>query len=334
MTVPTVLQIEYLGDMAPYDYEIGELKKIDTELRVVRGTDADRLVADAVDCDVLWLEWTPHLTAPVLQQLPRCGLVMRWGVGYDQIDVDAASELGIAVANAPTFCTQDVAEHAIALLLSVSRQVVARHEQMRAGLWRAGRADLRRVDGSTVGVIGLGRIGRRVAAIAAAMGAQVLGYDVLGYDGLTPAPPGVEVVGLDELLARSDFVSVHVPMSTANYHLFNDNSIGAMKPGAVLVNTSRGNIVEQDALVRALESGQLSGAALDVFEIEPLPADSVLRAVPNLVLTSHEGANSAASHRDLRREMCTATAEWLTTGWTSSIVNPQIRGRERGPHVG
>lgn len=323
----TVLQLEYVGDLAPYDYETTTLKEVGAALEVARCADGDQVVDRAGDARVIWLEWTPHLTREVLERLPQCGLVMRWGVGYDQIDVAAATELGIAVANAPSYCTEDVAEHAIGMLLSVSRQIAFRHEQMRAGQWRASKAPIRRVQGSTVGVVGLGRIGRRVAELAGALGARVLGADPVA-----PAPPGVQAVDLPTLLAESDFVSLHVPMSADNRYLIDSGTIGQMKPGAVLVNTSRGGVVNQQALIDALADGTLGGAALDVFETEPLPAESPLREVPNLVLTCHEGANSEHSLTDLRREICAATTEWLTTGWTGSIVNPQIRGRERA-HV-
>jgi D-3-phosphoglycerate dehydrogenase len=325
--VTSVLQVEYVGDLDPYDYEIDRLSGVGASLTVARCADGDELARRAAGADVIWLEWTPHLTRAVLERLPRCGLVMRWGVGYDQIDVAAATELGIAVANAPSYCTEDVAEHAIGLLLSVSRQIVMRHEQMRAGLWRAGPVPIRRIQGSTVGVVGLGRIGRRVAELAGALGARVLGADPVAA-----APPGVQAVDLATLLAESDFVTLHVPMSGENRHLIDADTLGQLKPGAVLVNTSRGGVVDQAALLEALASGQLGGAALDVFETEPLPADSPLRAAPNLVITCHEAANSERSLGDLRREICSATLEWLTTGWAASIVNPEIRGRERGIH--
>ncbi|HEY7175912.1 MAG TPA: C-terminal binding protein [Micromonosporaceae bacterium] len=320
----TVVQIEYRGDLVPYDYEIAELAKIGAELRVVNPATADEVVAAAKDADVVWLEWTPALTGDVLSRLPRCGLVLRWGVGYDTIDVDAATDLGIAVANAPSYCTTDVAEHAMALLLSVSRQVAFRHEQMRRGEWRVGGASQRRLAGATIGVIGLGRIGRRVAELGTAFGAHVIGYDPF-VDGV----PGVESVAFEELLGRADYVTVHVPLSDATRHLIRAESIALMKPDAVLINTSRGAVVRQDDLVEALTAGRIAVAALDVFSDEPLPADHPIRRVPNAVLTPHEGAYSPQSMDDLRAEICNATIDWLTTGWADSIVNPQVRDRRR-----
>ena len=321
-----VLQIEYVGDLAPYDVESAELAKAGAQLTVVRGKTAADILDAAAAADVIWLEWTPHLTGDVLAQLPRCGLVLRWGVGYEQIDVAAATELGIAVGNAPTYCTIDVAEHALALLLSVSRQVVVRHEQLRQGLWRSGPTAPRRLVGSTVGVVGLGRIGRRVAGLCAALGANVIGHD--------PAAgpvPGVEPAGLDELLGRADYVTLHVPLTGQTRHLIRAETLAVMKQDAVLINTSRGATVHQDDLVEALRSGRIAAAALDVFEDEPLPGDHPVRDLPNVVLTPHEAALSPASLFDLRNEICRATTDFLRTGWADSIVNPQVRDRLRVP---
>jgi D-3-phosphoglycerate dehydrogenase len=327
--VKTVLQVEYVGDMAPYDYETSELATIGARLEAVRGSGPEAVLEAAQDADVIWLEWTPQFTRELLGQLPRCGLVVRWGVGYDQIDVAAATALGIAVGNAATYCTPDVAEHALALLLSVSRQVVFRHEQMRAGQWRAGEAAARRVAGSTIGVVGLGRIGRRMAGLCNALGAHVLGYDPAVTD-----VPGIEQVDLAELLGRSDYVTVHVPLSDATRHLIRSETLELMRPDAVLINTSRGGIVRQDDLVAALQSGRIAAAALDVFEQEPLPADAPIRAVPNAVLTPHEAAFSPQSMTDLRREMVATTVEWLTTGWAGAVVNPQVREHPRLSRAG
>jgi len=322
----SVVQVEYVGDLAPYDEEEAALAAAGATLTVVRAADADALVAAAHDADVVWLEWTPHLTRDVLARLPRLGLGIRWGVGYDQFDVAAATELGIAIANAPSYCTEDVAEHALALILALSRQVVHRDRQGQQGLWRHGPAVQRRLAGSTVGVVGLGRIGSRVARIASAFGAEVVGYDPVAA--AVDAP--VRRVDLDDLLRSADIVTVHVPLTDATHHLLDTDTLALLQPHALVVNTSRGGVIRQAALVEALDAGRLGGAALDVFEREPLPADNPLRGRDNVVLTPHEGANSPQALRDLRREVVDATVEWLRTGWTGSIVNPAVRAHARG----
>lgn len=324
----SVLQVEYLGNLAPYDYEERILTAAGAKLTVARCADENELIRIARDADVLWLEWAPRVSRTVLEQLPRCGLVMRWGVGFDQIDVAAATELGIAVANSPTYCTDDVAEHTIGMVLSMSRQIVVEHERMREGLWPPGNGAIRRLRTATVGVIGLGRIGRRVAELAAAFGARVLGYDLMDS-----AVPGAQIVDLSTLLRQSDVVCLHVPVSDATRHLINEATLAQMKPGAFLVNTSRGALIDQSALLDALRSGRLAGAALDVFDPEPLPSDHPLRGISSVILTPHQAATSEHSTADLRREMSGATVDWITQGWTSSIVNPEIRGRQRGIHL-
>lgn len=320
----TVVQIEYRGAMAPYALEKQLLAQAGATLTVTRGDTLEPLFPTLRNADVVWLEWTPHLTVAALHEMPTCGLVMRWGVGFEQIDVAAATDLGIAVANAPTYCTLDVAEHALALMLATSRAVVERHLQMQQGEWRDTTAHQRRLAGSTVGIIGLGRIGRRLATLLLALDVDVLGFDETPVD-----MPGVSQVPLDELLARSDYVSLHVPLTPSTTGLLNASTLARAKRGLVVVNTSRGPVVDEGALVNALTSGHVACAALDVFATEPLPADSRLRSLPNLILTPHEGSFSPQSMHDLRLEMCRTTLEWMEGRWPTNIVNAEVREHPR-----
>jgi phosphoglycerate dehydrogenase-like enzyme len=320
-----VFQSEYLGELQPYDFEEEALIKYGATLRVGRPGSSEELAADAAGAGVLWVEWGPPVTSEVLQALPQCELVVRWGVGYDQIDVEAATSLGIAVANCPSYCTSTVAEHAIALLLAVTRRVAQRDRTIRAGQFDGSGWGCETIGGRTLGVVGTGRIGRRVAGLGQAFGCRVLGHDV----DPTIAPAGVEMVGLRDLLEQSDFVSLHVPLSASSHHLMDTQRLAWMKPGAVLVNTSRGPVVDEAALASALESGALSGAGLDVFEVEPLPVASPLLNLGTVVMTPHEASSSPASLTNLRAEMCSTTASWLATGWADAVVNPAVRDRRR-----
>jgi D-3-phosphoglycerate dehydrogenase len=321
--MPTVVHVENVGVLSPYDRERAVLADAGVGFEVVRCRDGADLVRQAADADVLWLEWQPAVTRDVLAALTRVGLVMRWGVGYEQIDVAAATELGVAVANSPAHCTEDVAEHALALMLAVTRQVVIGQRRLADGGWGVPSAAHRRLQGSVVGVVGLGRIGRRVAELCTAFGAEVLGFDPVVQD-----VPGVGRVDLTELLRRADIVSLHVPNTPATARLVDAEALALLRDGAVLVNTGRGEVVDEHALLAELRAGRL-WAALDVFSQEPLPADHPLRSAPQTVLTPHSGASSAASVAQLREAMCATTLEWLATGWAEAVVNPDVRERRR-----
>lgn len=324
-----VFHADYVGDLGSLDYERLRLGEIGAELVAARCADQDELIARAAGAQVVWIEWTPSVDERVLRALPDCRLVMRWGAGYDQIDTQAATKAGVAVANAPTYCTENVAQHAIGLLLSMTRGIAAGNQAMHAGGWRDTGYVYQRLTGRTLGVIGLGRIGRRVAELGAAFGCQVIASDVRAD---LAVPAGVRMTGLSELMAEADYVSLHTVLNEQTHHLVNASLLARAKPGQLLVNTSRGGVVDSAALLAAIESGRLAGAALDVFETEPLPADSPLRSCPAIVLTPHEAASSIEAADDLRAEMCNATNQWFTTGWTDCVVNPEVRGRLRpGP---
>lgn len=321
-----VFHADYVGDLEPLDFERAQLGLAGAELVAARCADKDELIKNAAGAEVIWLEWVPPVDGYVLSALPDCRLVMRWGAGYDQIDVRAATELGVAVANAPTYCTENVAEHALALLLAMTRAVTAGDAAMHGGGWRSSAIAPVRLAGRTLGIIGLGRIGRRVAELGAAFGCTVIAHDVRTDLVL---PDGVRLTGLTELMAEADFVSLHTVLNESSHHLVNASLLAGAKPGMLLVNTSRGGIVDQAALLAAVESGVVAGAGLDVFETEPLPPDSPLRSCPAIVLTPHEASSSAEADHDLRAEMCTATVQWFETGWTDSVVNPGVRARLR-----
>jgi D-3-phosphoglycerate dehydrogenase len=321
-----VFHADYVGDLEPMDFERAQLDAIGAELVAARCADGDELIEKAAGAEVIWLEWVPPVDGYVLAKLPDCRLVMRWGAGYDQIDTKAATDLGVAVANAPAYATQNVAEHAIALLLAMTRGVAAGNAAMHSGGWRDPALLHQRIAGRTLGIVGLGRIGRRVAELGSAFGCQVIAHDV--RDDPT-APPGVRMTGLRELMAEADFVSLHTVLDERSHHLVNADLLAGAKPGLLLVNTSRGGVVDQAALIAAVESGRIAGAALDVFETEPLPPDSPLRSCPAIVLTPHEASSSPEADQDLRAEMCTATIQWFQTGWTDSVVNPLVRSSLR-----
>jgi D-3-phosphoglycerate dehydrogenase / 2-oxoglutarate reductase len=256
--------------------------------------------------DAILTCWAP-VSAAAIAASPALRLVARMGVGLDNIDVAAATGRGVLVTNVPDYCVEEVSDHAVALLLAWARGIVAADRQVRAGRWDPAGARLRRLSALTCGVIGYGRIGRRTAGKLAALGARVLAH--------TPHPPaqdgGVRFVALDELLAGSDAVIVHAPLSPATRHLLGARELSLMPRGSLLVNVSRGGLVDTAALTAALTSGQLSGVGLDVLEGEPAVPPELL-AHPGAVLTPHIAFSSDASVLDLRRGAAEEVVRVLT----------------------
>jgi phosphoglycerate dehydrogenase-like enzyme len=251
------------------------------------------------------------MTEQVLRAAPELRAVVRTGVGYDSVDVAAATRLGISVSNLPGINSNAVAEYTIGLLLAQARNLVPMAAGVAAGGWP--RHDGHELRGKTLGLIGRGAVARRVVPLAQAFGMTVLGTGEL------PAPAAL--VTLDELLQRSDFVSVHTALTPRTRHLIDAAALSRMKPGAHLINTARGPIVDTAALAEAVRSGRLAGAALDVVDVEPLPADSVLRGVDGITVYSHMAGQTAearlAAGLEGAEELVAALA-----GSPRSAVNP------------
>ncbi len=323
----SVFQVDHSDFLVPYTFERERLSSIGAELSEGSCITAEDVVRQAEDADVLWLSWKPEIGGEVLDALPRCRLVVRWGIGFDQIDLVAATERGVAVANAPNYGTGDVAEHTLALLMTVARRIPEYHEDMRRGGWTAA-TGVNRMAGRTVGLIGVGRIGAAFAQLARGIGLNVIGMDLFRSDD-EMRQSGIEPVEIDTLLARSDYLSLHVPLTPETENLIDAALLAKVKPGAILVNTSRGRVVDEQALIDALDDGRLAGAALDVFQVEPLPADSPIRRHDRVLLTPHYAGYSVESFAALREEMCATTIEFLTSGWSANVVNPSVRDRLR-----
>jgi D-3-phosphoglycerate dehydrogenase len=229
----------------------------------------------------------------------RLRVISRWGVGIDNVDLEAARELGIEVRNTPAVFAEEVADVAIGYMIMLARRLHSIDAGVRAGEWPKPQGVS--LAGRTLGVVGLGSIGRAVAKRGLAMGMTVVGIDPMPQAEATAAELGVQLLGLDEVFAAADVLSLNLPMSPENRHLVNEARLGAMKPGSFLVNTARGPLVDEAALVEALESGHLAGAALDVFETEPLPAESRLRGLSNVILGSHNASNTIEAVRRVNR---------------------------------
>lgn len=286
---------------------------------------AEEVVEAATGATAALVQWA-QVDASALDALPDLRVISRLGIGVDMIDVEAATERGVAVVNTPDYCIEEVTAHTVAMALSLLRSLPNLDAGLRAGRWAPtvdGRGAVRPSQ-TTVAVVGYGRIGSGVAHALHAIGFHVLVADPF-VDAHDVRAAGLEPVTLDAALARADLVSLHTPLTPATRHLLDSVRLGAMKPGARVVNTCRGGLIDELAFARALTDGQLGGAALDVFEDEPLPGDSILRAAPNLLLTPHAAWYSPAALAELPRRAAENVIAFLAGQSVPSVVNPAYR---------
>jgi len=291
------------------EIERAVLEPAGVELAVTKCASSSDVARAGREADALLVNLAP-VDGAAIEALERCRVIARYGIGLDNVDVEAARRRGIAVANVPGYCDAEVAEHALALILASARSLPLRDRAVRAGSWNA-KSTNRRVAGSVLGVLGFGGTGRRLVRAALGLGfSEILVWSPhISADrieeafGGAPAALGASVrpASLEELLARSDWVSLHIPLKPETRGLVGRRELGLMKRDAVLVNVSRGAVVDEEALVEALESGALGGAGLDVFVAEPLPQGSRLRGLAGVVLTDHSAYASRESIRELRR---------------------------------
>jgi len=237
-----------------------------------------------------------RLSAQAIANAPSLSHIARLGVGLDNIDVAAATAQGVLVTNLPDYCVEEVSDHAVALLMAWARGLIPLDQEIKQGRWEPASVGLHRMQALTVGILGYGRIGRRAAEKLSGFGMRVLAS---GREGITDAGSSAEAVSFDTLLADSDAVIICAPLTEATHHLFDDRRLGQMRSGAFLVNITRGGIVDNDALIRALESGRLSGAGLDVVEGEPNPP-AALTGRSDVIVTPHVAFSSASSVAELR----------------------------------
>lgn len=283
----------------------------------------EELVELVADADVVITQFAP-IDAAVIGAMRQARAIVRYGVGVDNVDLDAARARGIPVCNVPDYCVEEVADHALAMTLALTRAILPNHDRIRAGGWGLAVpvAGMRALRDMTVGVVGFGRIGRAVVTRVRAFGAAVLVHD--------PALPGEQVTAagaraadLRELLAGSDLVTLHCPSNARTRRMINRETLATMRPGALLVNVGRGDLVDSDALVEALQSGKLAAAAVDVFDPEPIPADHPIGQMPNVVLASHVASVSTRAVTALRDGAATTALKALRGEPLPNVVNAQ-----------
>jgi D-3-phosphoglycerate dehydrogenase len=261
------------------------------EVRWVDGPDREKLLAAVPEADALLVRSATTVDAEVLAAAPKLKIVARAGVGLDNVDVDAATERGVLVVNAPTSNIHSAAEHALALLLSAAREIPAADATLREHTWKRSKFSGTEIFGKTVGIVGLGRIGQLVAQRIEAFGTHIIAYDPY-VSPARAAQLGIELLPLDELLTRADFISVHLPKTSETAGLIDKEALAKTKPGVIIVNAARGGLVDEAALAEAVSSGHVRAAGLDVFSSEPC-TDSPLFELSQVVVTPHLGASTA-----------------------------------------
>lgn len=298
-----------------------EILRAQSALEVVSVVgDAQRLERELARAHALVVRSDTRVTDERIAHAPHLMVIGRAGTGVDNIDVDAATRRGIAVLNAAGANTVSAAEHAVALLLALVRRIPWAAASMRDGAWDRKQFAGSELSGKQLGVVGLGRVGLRVATIAKALGMTVLAHDpYLPEDRATGL--GIELVDLETLLAMADVITLHLPLTDDTRHLIDRERLGLMKPGSYLVNTARGGLIDDGAVLEALESGHLAGAALDVFEPEPLPANSPLRNAGHLLLTPHLAASTSEAQDRVATEICRYVRDALLSGALRGAVN-------------
>lgn len=282
------------------------------------------LIRECKDAEGLLIQYAP-LTRKVLEQLPRCKVLSRYGVGVDSIDLKAATDLGIIVANVPDYCVDEVAIQAVTLFMALIRKTVFFDQKVRAGHWDFTEGGpIHRIRGKTMGLVGCGKIGMEVARMASTLGMQVLAFDPY-----IQKAEGIRLVDLDTLFKESDFISIHCPLNESTRHLIGEKAFHQMKKRPLIVNTSRGPIIDGTALIEALKGGLISGAGLDVLEKEPLDPQSPLLRMENVIFSPHMGFYSEESIRELNRRTAENVADVLLGKWPRSVVNREVTGKNR-----
>lgn len=308
------------------------LEEAGIEARVQTGLSPEDLAAAAQDVDGILVRSASKVTADIIAAAPRLRAVGRAGIGVDNVDADAATEHGVVVMNTPTGNTTTTAELAVALLCALARHIPRADRSVRGGSWKKKALVGSELTGKTLGVVGMGRIGRIVAERGLGLKMNVLASDpYLTSTGAGSPLPAVELVELETLLAAADFVTLHVPKLDSTRNLLSRERIGLMKPGARLINAARGGVVDEVALLEALDEGRLAGAALDVLADEPPSADHPLLHRDDVIVTPHLGASSAEAQRNVAVDIANQIADFLSEGVAHNAVNaPAVSAQTLG----
>lgn len=312
-----------------YELELESLEPIGAELIESETRDEDAFIELAREADGILTSWGVTLNSRIIGELKRCVVIGVGSIGVDMVDVEAATEAGIVVTNTPDIFIEEVADHAMMFLLAQNKLLKTLMRFSEEGRWfemRPVPSEIPRLWGQTLGLLGFGNVGCAVARRAKAFGLRIIAHDpyvselkMTGYD--------VEPVSFTELLERSDYLSIHAPHNEGTHHLLGEAEFKAMKSTAVIINTSRGPILDEDAFIKALDEGEIAGAGLDVTEREPPKKDNPLRSMENVYLTPHTASASTRMRQETRRRAAREVALVLSGRWPLSCVNPEVLPR-------
>jgi D-3-phosphoglycerate dehydrogenase len=320
-----------MNNRAPSDITLNVIREAGFEVEYVKCSTENEVITAAKDADVLLVGTVPHTTRKVLEALPGLKMVGRLGVGVDSVDLDAATELGICVTNTPGINSSEVADHAMAMLLSITRKIPEQNAALKSGAWSDRpqeveklRGQLRRIAGTTVGIFGLGNIGAAFASRVRGFGPE----KIIAYDPYVPQTKadlsGVQLVDFDTLLTESDFITVHSPATAETNHIFNIDAFRKMKSSAIFINCARGPLVDEAGLQEALQTGEIVAAGIDVTEVEPLDAESPLLKIDSLTISPHVAGTSAVSGVEGARRWGENAVNILTGKALHGLGNPEV----------
>jgi D-3-phosphoglycerate dehydrogenase len=312
-------------DHGSIEEEKEEFDRMDTELILAQVQEEKDLTRACREADGLLNQYA-LLTRRVLENLPKCKVVSRYGVGVDSVDLRAATDLGMIVANVPDYCIDEVANQTLSMILALIRKMAFFDQKVKSGHWdfRLG-IPIYRTKGKTLGLIGCGKIGLEVAKRISSFDVKVIAFDPY----IEKAPGGIELKDFDTVLKESDFIAIHCPLNGSTHHLIGEREFGKMEKKPLLINTSRGPIIDEKALIQALEQGLIAGAGLDVLEKEPPDSKNPLLKMENVILSPHIGFYSEESISELKRRTARNVSNVLLGKWPSSVVNREVKGKTR-----
>jgi D-3-phosphoglycerate dehydrogenase len=312
-------------DQGSIEEEKRELNRIGATLILAQVREEEDLIRACKDAEGLLNQYA-LLTRRVLENLPNCKVISRYGVGVDSIDLKAATDLGIIVANVPDYCIDEVSNQTIAMILTLIRKTAFFDQKVKSNQWdfHLG-APIYRIHGKTLGLIGCGRNGLEVAKKISAFGVKVIAFDPY----LQKAGEGVELTDFDSVLKKSDFISIHCPLNESTRHLIGEKEFQKMEKRPLIINTSRGPIIDEAALIQALAKGQVSGAGLDVLEKEPPDPQNPLLKMENVILSPHVSFYSVESISELKKRTAENVSAVLLGKWPRSVVNQEVKGKTR-----